>query len=185
MKEPGVGLSGAPPPPIAVDMTGVEVSALDSLKGQLIPDVELESASGRPFDFVAHARLLIYLYPGAAGVVRGDETPLLDAEQHRAFRDRWDDMAACGFTVVGISSQSPYKQRRAVAVNTLLQELLSDPYFCLAEALGLPTRRLGPVRVYERLTLLVTAGWISHALEPCPTPNRHPTCVAQLLRHQS
>ena len=173
---------GAPPSPILVDVTGVEVSALDFLKGRLIPDVELESASGRPFDFLAHARLLIYLYPGAAGIIRGDETPLFDAEQHRAFRDRCEDMAACGFTVVGVGSQSLHKQRRAVAANNLLQELLSDPNFCLAEELGLPTRRLGPARVYERLTLLVTAGWISHALEPLPTPKRHPTYVAHLLR---
>lgn len=177
-------LSGAPPSRIAVDVTDVDVLALDSLKGQLVPDVELESASGHPFDFVAHPRLLIYLYPGAGGIIRGDETPLLDAEQHRAFRDRFEDMAACGFTVVGVSSQSLHKQRRVVAANKLLQELLSDPNFCLAEALGLPTRRLGPVRVYERLTLLVTAGWISHALEPRPTPKRHPTYVAHLLRQK-
>jgi peroxiredoxin len=175
-------LSGAPPSRIAVDVTDVDVLALDPLKGQLVPDVELESASGHPFDFVAHARLLIYLYPGAGGIIRGDETPLLDAEQHRAFRDRFESMTACGFTVVGVSSQSLHKQRRVVAANKLLQELLSDPNFCLAEALSLPTRRLGSVRVYERLTLLVTAGWISHAIEPRPTPKRHPTYVAHLLR---
>jgi peroxiredoxin len=165
-------------------VSGGEVPALDSLKGQLIPDVELESASGRPFDFVAHARLVIYLYPGAAGIIRGDETPLLDAEQHRSFRDRGEDFTACGFTVVGISSQSLHKQRRAISVNKLLHELVSDPNFLLAEALDLPTLRLGPVRVYARLTLLVRAGWINQALEPRPTPDRHPTYVAHLLRHQ-
>lgn len=153
--------------------------------GQLIPDVELDSASGRPFDFDAHARLLIYLYPGGAGIIRGDETPLIDTEQHRAFRDRCDDFTACGFTVVGISSQSVVKQQRAVAVNKLLHELLSDPNFLLADALGVPTRRLGAVRVYERATLLVRSGWINEVLSPRPTPDLHPIYVAHLLRHQS
>lgn len=134
---------------------------------------------------MAHARLLIYLYPGAAGLIRGDETPLLDAEQHRAFRDRCEDMAVCGFTVVGLKqSVAPQAAACSRGQQAVLQELLSDPNFCLAEALGLPTRRLGPVRVYERLTLLVTAGWISHALEPRRTPKRHPTYVAHLLRQK-
>ncbi len=157
---------------------------LDQLKGQLIPDLELDTASGRPFDFVAHARLLIYLYPGASGIIRGDETPLIDAEQHRAFRDRCEDFQACNFTVLGISSQSIHRQRKAVQVNKLLHELASDPNFQLAEALGLPTRRVGAARVYERLTLLVRAGWVNQALNPLPTPERHPTLVARLLQLQ-
>lgn len=166
-------------------MTGVEAPDLDALQGQLIPaDIELDSTSGRLIEFAAHASLLIYLYPGAAGVIRGDETPLIDAAQHRAFRDRCADYAACGFTIVGISSQSIHKQRRAVTINKLLHELASDPDFLLAEALGLPTRRFGPMRVYERLTLVVKGGWINRALNPRPTPERHPAHVAQWLRHQ-
>ncbi|MGA9315755.1 MAG: redoxin domain-containing protein [Solirubrobacteraceae bacterium] len=171
-------------PGIAVDVTGRGVPGLSLLRGQLIPDVELDSASGRPFDFVAHARLLIYMYPGAAGMIRGDETSLIDAEQHRAFRDRCDDFTACGFTVVGISSQSVVKQQSAVEVHELLHELLSDPDFLLADELGVPTRRLGAVRVYERATLLVRSGWINQVLSPQPTPDLHPTYVAHLLRRQ-
>jgi peroxiredoxin len=169
---------------IEPDMEGDEAAVLDQLKGQLIPDLELDTASGRPFDFVAHARLLIYLYPGASGIIRGDETPLIDAEQHRAFRDRCEDFQACNFTVLGISSQSIHRQRKAVEVNKLLHELLSDPNFQLAEALDLPTRRVGSARVYERLTLLVRAGWINQALDSLPTPERHPTFVARLLQLQ-
>jgi hypothetical protein len=49
-------------------MNGVEVPSLKALEGQLIPDVDLESASGRPLDFVAHVRLFVYLFPGTAGI---------------------------------------------------------------------------------------------------------------------
>jgi peroxiredoxin len=166
-----------------VTVTDVQGPDLHSLRGKLLPPVELESTSGHPLDLAAHTNIVIYLYPGAAGIIRGDETPLLDAVQHRAFRDHLDDFAACRFTVVGMSSQSTLKQRHTAHSNKLLHELVSDPTFRVAEALNLPTLRIGAVRVYERLTLLVKAGRVDLALDPRPTPDRHPAYLAQLLRH--
>jgi peroxiredoxin len=147
-----------------------------------MPDIELDSTLGYPFPVAAHADLIIYLYPGAAGIIRGDETPLLDSAQHRAFRNHLDDLMACGFTVVGLSSQSIHRQRQTAKSNNLSHALVSDPNFCLADALGLPTLRIGAAQVYERLTLVVTAGWIRLALYPLPTPERHPAFLAELLR---
>jgi peroxiredoxin len=165
-------------------MTDVELSSLELLRGRRIPaDVELDSTAGYPLALAAYVDLVIYVYPGSAGCIRGDETPLLDAVQHRVFGDRLDDFRACGFAVVGLSSQSIDRQRCVVKSNKLLQALVSDPNFDLAEALGLLTHRFGEVRVYERLTLVVMGGLTSLALYPRPTPESHPTFLVEMLRH--
>ncbi|MFZ2112698.1 MAG: redoxin domain-containing protein [Solirubrobacteraceae bacterium] len=153
-----------------------------SLVGQLIPDIELDSTLGYPFPLAAHPELIIYVYPGATGIIRGDETPMVDAAQHRGFRDHLAKFTNCGFQVVGLSSQSIHRQRDLARSHKLLHALLSDPGFHLADALGLRTLRLGAVRVYERITLVVKAGWTRLALDPLPTPESHPALLAEWLR---
>jgi peroxiredoxin len=153
-----------------------------SVVGQLIPDVELDSTLGYPFPLAAHADLIMYVYPGASGIIRGDETPMVDAAQHRGFRDNLNVYRECGFTVVGLSSQSIHRQRDVAHRNRLLHALLSDPTFYVANALGLRTLRLGAVRVYERITLVIRAGWTRLVLNPLPTPESHPALLAEWLR---
>lgn len=163
-------------------VTETEKAALDSLCGQQIPDVELESTWGYPLPVAAHPNLVIYLYPGAGGTIRGDETPLFDTAEHRGFRDHLDTFNTSGFKVMGVSGQPIQRQRRIARCSKLVHALASDPTFSLAEALGLPTLRVGPARVYERITLVVMGGWTREALLPLPTPERHPTFVAEFLR---
>lgn len=145
------------------------------------PDAELKSTLG-PLVLAEHPNLVVYLYPGASGIIRGDETPLIDAAQHRGFRTYLADFTACGFTVVGLSSQTIQRQRQVSHRNRLSHALVSDPNFWFAEALGLPTLRLDAARVYERVTLVVTDGSTSLALHPRPTPESHPALLAELLR---
>jgi peroxiredoxin len=153
-----------------------------SVVGQLIPDIELDSTFGYPFPLAAHPDLIIYVYPGASGIIRGDETPMVDAAQHRGFRDHLPTFTKCGFHVVGLSSQSIQRQRDAAHRHELLHALLSDPTFHLADALGLRTLRLGVVRAYDRITLVITAGWTRRVLDPLPTPESHPALLAEWLR---
>jgi peroxiredoxin len=129
-----------------------------------------------------HRNLVVYVYPGAAGIIRGDETPLIDAAQHRGFQKHLGSFTASGFTVVGLSSQSIDRQRRLAYRSRLLHALVSDPRFCLAETLGLPRRCVDGICVYERLTLVVTDWLTSLVLNPLPTPESHPAFLAMLLR---
>jgi peroxiredoxin len=155
-----------------------------SVVGQLIPDVELDSTLGYPFPLAAHTDLVMYVYPGDSGIFRGSETPMADAAQHRGFRDHLDVFRESGFHVVGLSSQSIDRQRDAARSLRLLHALVSDPTFHLADALGLRTLRLGAVRVYERITLVIKAGRTRLALGPLPTPESHPGLLAEWLRRQ-
>jgi peroxiredoxin len=163
-------------------VTDTEESRLDLLCGQQIPDVDLESTSGQLLPIATHPDVVIYLYPGASGTIRGDETPLFDAAEHHGFRDHLDAFATSGFQVIGVSSQSTQRQRQIAKRAKLAHALASDPTFSLAEALGLPTLRVGSARVYERITLVVIAGWTREALLPLPTPGTHPASVAELLQ---
>lgn len=158
--------------------------ALQSLVGQRMPSAILGSTLTESVVLAEHPNLVIYLYPGAAGIIRGDETPLIDAAQHRGFQTHLDSFTASGFTVIGLSSQTSHRQRQSAHRHRLLHPLVSDPNFCLAEALSLPTSRLGAARVYERLTLVVAGGSMSLVLSPLPTPESHPAFLAELLRRK-
>lgn len=164
--------------------TSTQLLYLESLRGRVIPDVELDSTSGIPFTLMAPAQFVIYTYAGGPGITRGDETPFLDAGLHRGFRDHSLDLEACGFTLVGISSQSRHQQRRTANVHRVTHELLSDPSCRLADELGLPTTPRGPGRAYKRLTLVVRNRRITLALEPRPTPEQHPAYLVRWLRGQ-
>jgi peroxiredoxin len=147
-----------------------------------MPSDILGSTLAESLVLTEHPDLVVYLYPGAAGVIRGDETPLIDAAQHRGFQTHLDSFTAAGFTVVGLSSQSIHRQRQVAHRHRLSHALVSDPNFCVAEAFGLPTLRIGAARVYERLTLVVTCGSMNLVLNPLPTPESHPAFLAELLR---
>jgi peroxiredoxin len=108
--------------------------------------------------------------------------PLVDAEQHRSFRELYDDFTARRFVVVEISSQSTERQQVAIASNRLLHQLAHDGPLQLAVALGLPTFRLGAQRYFERLTLVTTQDVIRQVFYPIAAPGRHPAEVAARVR---
>jgi peroxiredoxin len=167
-----------------VSTLDIQPSALESLVGQRMPPDILASTLTESLVLAEHPNLVIYLYPGAGGIVRGDETPLIDAAQHLGFQVQLGSFTASGYTVVGLSSQTRHRQRHIAHRYRLSHALVSDPGFRVAEALGVPTLRLGAARVYERLTLVVTGGSIGLLLSPLPTPESHPAFLAEWLRRK-
>jgi peroxiredoxin len=82
---------------------------------------------------------------------------MVDAVQHRGFRDHLDEMTARHANVAGISSQSPGMQYRGAKANQLTQTLLTDPGCRLAQALELPTFTLEESKRYRRVTMIASA----------------------------
>jgi peroxiredoxin len=117
--------------------------------------------------------LVIYVYPGSeASPESGDDTALMDAAQHRTFRDHQSDLEARGYRTIGVSSQAAHAQKRAMLEGRLTHELLSDPRLQLAERLQLPTFTDEGVWRYRRLTLIVHDGHIVKVFFPVSSAGR-------------
>ncbi len=87
--------------------------------GELAPDFELPGTGG-PFRLSEHRgeRVVLLFYPG-------DNTPVCKA-QFCSYRDRPDEFAALGATVVGISSQDLSSHQGFIDKNNLTVPLLAD-----------------------------------------------------------
>jgi peroxiredoxin Q/BCP len=107
--------------------------------GDDAPDFELDGTHGR-FRLSAHRgeRVLLLFYPG-------DETPTC-TKQFCSYRDRADDMAALGATVVGISSQDVDTHERFMDHHDLTVPLLADVGRAVARAYGVARPGLGTQR---------------------------------------
>jgi peroxiredoxin len=76
---------------------------------------------------LGHGSVVIYLYPGSrVSPDDGDDTPMVDTVQHRAFRDHHDEIAVRRFDVAGISSQPRQTQYASANANHLTHTLLTD-----------------------------------------------------------
>jgi peroxiredoxin len=153
-----------------------------SVPAQKTPDIELDSTFGYRVPLATYPDIVIHTYAAARGIIRGNETPMIDAALHRGFRDYLDDFTQCGFQVVGLSSQPIDKQRDVARRHKLLHALLTDPNFNLADALDLQTVQLEAVRVYGPITLVIKEGWTRVALDPLPTPESHAVLLARWLQ---
>lgn len=102
------------------------------------PDFELQGTDG-PFKLSDHRgeRVVLLFYPG-------DNTPVC-TRQFCSYRDRPDEFAALGATVVGISAQDLDSHRGFAAKNNLTVPLLADVDGAVAKAYG-ATNRLGTKR---------------------------------------
>lgn len=142
---------------------------IEGLARRRIPSVVRPSAQGIPLNLrdLAQGCVVFYLYPGSpTSPDDGADTAMVDAVQHRAFRDRLRDLTARHVNVVGLSSQALASQYRSLQANRLAQSLVSDPECQLAQLLGLPTFPLEGHIWYRRLTLVVCAGRISKVFFP-------------------
>jgi peroxiredoxin len=148
----------------------------DRLVGVDIPSVILRSSDEFPLNlrqFASGFRLVVYLYPGASSSPQdGEDTPLVDSVQHRAFRDHQPELEARGYRAIGISSQPEEARRRAVVENRLTHRLLGDPKLQLAQDLGLPTFTIDGVHWYRRLTLVASQGRIVKVFYPVSSAER-------------
>jgi peroxiredoxin len=160
----------------------------DRLVGLKIPCVVLRDHQKNDLQLGAYTAALpvvVYFYPGSAtSPVEGDPVALMDALQHRAFRDHRADLEARGYRAIGISSESLSAQRLTTLRNRLPQQLLSDPKLDLAQQLQLPTFALAGKRWYQRLTLVVSARRIEKAFFPVPSPARNAAQVIAWMTMQ-
>lgn len=106
--------------------------------GEPAPDFELEGTDGA-FRLSDHRgeRVVLLFYPG-------DNTPVC-TRQFCSYRDRPQEFAALGATVVGISAQDIDSHRSFIAKNDLTVPLLADPDGAVANAYG-ARNRLGTKR---------------------------------------
>jgi len=166
--------------------------AAEHLPGRAMPSLALPATDGTTVDLddLGPGRTVLYLYPmtgqpGTALPAGWDEIPGARGCTPEAcgFRDHHAELREAGARgVYGLSSQSTSYQREAVQRLGLPFALLSDPSLRLAEALALPTFEVQGMRLYRRLTLIVSDGAIEHAFYPIFPPDAHAREVLGWLR---
>lgn len=132
--------------------TGPDTAAarrVAELVGTSVPELRVDPLS-------TDRSTVVYCYPGNAlpgidGVPSGPGCTL----ESCTYRDRLDEFAAAGATVVGVSTQRPDEQADFAAANRIQFPLFSDADLEFTTALRLPTFRLGGVTRLKRLTLVV------------------------------
>jgi peroxiredoxin Q/BCP len=107
--------------------------------GEQAPDFELPGTAGT-FRLSDHRgeRVVLLFYPGDRTVVC--------TKQFCSYRDRAEDFASLGATVVGISAQDVQSHEDFVAKNSLTVALLADTDKKVAKAYGAFSPRLGTKR---------------------------------------
>lgn len=106
--------------------------------GEIVPDFEAVDQDGKPVsltDLVADGPVVLFFYPKAM-------TPGCTKESCH-FRDLKGELEALGAQAVGISDDSPERQRQFDQRHDLGLPLLSDPEKEVAGILG--AKRIGPL----------------------------------------
>jgi peroxiredoxin len=162
------------------------------LPGRRVPPLALPATSGGVvrLDRLGPGRSIVYCYPltGRPGVdlpAGWDAIPGARGCTPEAcgFRDHYRELLAAGAAAVfGLSSQDTGYQRELVARLGLAYPVLSDPGLTLAGRLGLPTFAVERMRLYKRLTLVITSGVIEHVFYPVFPPSTHARQVLAWLQ---
>jgi peroxiredoxin len=161
---------------------------IDRLAGRVIPPLLLATSRGEPVDLGSFATrsVVVYMYPGSSSSPDGGEdSPMLDAAQHRAYGAHEPDMSALNLSVFGVSSQSPDAQRESAEATRVRHALLSDSNLLLAEKLDLPIFEDRGARWYRRLTMVVRHGRIGKVFYPMRSPARNPAEVVAWTKVQA
>jgi DNA-binding HxlR family transcriptional regulator/peroxiredoxin len=145
---------------------------LQELVGQRVPPVGLPSTEGTTVDVVdAEARAtVLFGYPAT-----GRPTPLPEGWddiagttgctlENRLFAGRYDEFAANGIAIRGVSTQRPDEQKAFAEAEKVPQLLLSDLELELAAALRLPTFRAGGYERLKRVVLVIGADRVVQAV---------------------
>ena len=170
----------------------VDDGAASGLPDRAMPALSLPATDGRQVALGAlgSGRTVIYVYPmtGRPGVdlpEGWDDIPGARGctPESCAFRNLHADLQAAGAAqVFGLSSQPTDYQAEAVERLHLPFAMLSDEQLALADALGLPTFTADGIRLYRRLTLIITGGVIEHVFYPIFPPDQHAQEVLDWLR---
>ena len=122
--------------------------------GSAAPDFSLTDGDGNVWSLNAHRGKVVVLlfYPG-------DETPIC-TRQMCSVRDRWQDYAATGAEVVGISTDSVESHKKFAEHHNLPLRLLSDAKGEVAKLYG--AQSLIPGKVARSVFVIDSAGIIRH-----------------------
>ncbi len=122
--------------------------------GGLAPDFTLKDGEGRDWRLSdRRGRVVVLLfYPG-------DETPVC-TRQMCSVRDRWEDYAATGAEVVGVSTDSVETHRAFAEHHSLPLRLLSDPDRRVAEMYG--AKSWLPGRAARAVVVIDAEGRVRH-----------------------
>lgn len=152
--------------------------------GMRLPDIVLASTLGTPINPTKLASAVVYIYPwtgtpGHPNPPGWDDIPGAHGStpQAEGFRAYHGDFASAGFTIIGISGQSPAEQSAFAARLVLPFALLSDQDFVFADALALPQFETGGVTYLKRLTLIVRDGAIVETHYPVTNPADHASAL--------
>ncbi|CAN5688085.1 hypothetical protein BH18ACT15_BH18ACT15_10280 [soil metagenome] len=168
--------------------------AADHLPSRHIPSVSLPSTEGHPLDLGALASqpLVLYVYPsmgrpGESPAPGWDETPGARGctPQSCAFRDRHGQFEELGYSVAGLSAQTPEEQDEAARRLGLTFPLLADPTRRLDEALRLPTFVIAGMTLYKRLTLIADGQRVEKVFYPVFPPDENAGEVLEWIRGRS
>lgn len=143
--------------------------------GQPAPDFSLQDGSGETVtlgSFKGRSPVVLFFYPR-------DDTPGCTAEAC-AFRDQFEDFAAAGAEVLGISSDSPESHESFAAKHRLPFRLLSDRGATVRKAYGVPST-LGLLP--GRMTFVIDRdGIVRHVFNSQFNPTRHVAEALAILR---
>lgn len=122
--------------------------------GSAAPDFTLTDGDGNDWRLSDHRgkTVVLLFYPG-------DETPVC-TKQMCSVRDRWEDYAATGAEVVGISTDSVESHRKFADSHSLPLKLLSDPDLKVAEMFG--AKSWLPGRAARAVVVIDSEGRIRH-----------------------
>jgi peroxiredoxin len=160
------------------------------LYGLALPEVVLPSTTGEAVLLSALVSLtVLFVYPmtGQPGhplPMGWDSIPGARGCTPEAcgFRDQFAEFRTKGAQIYGLSTQSPGDQQEAASRLGLPFPLLSDEQLRLAETPRLPTFEVSGLRLFKRLTMVVTGGRINRVFYPVFPPDRHAEEVLTWLR---
>jgi len=126
----------------------------DAKEGSVAPDFALHDADGKTWRLSEHRGKVVVLlfYPG-------DETPIC-TRQMCSVRDRWEDYAATGAEVVGISIDSVDSHKQFAEHHELPLRLLSDADRKVADLYG--ANSLVPGKVARSVFVIDADGMIRY-----------------------
>ena len=168
----------------------VDDGACNHLLGMSLPLIALFSTQGRWVNLSAIACcVVVYCYPmtGQPNIPLPngwDEIPGARGctPQSCAFRDHHQELGELGTQVFGLSTQSTEYQKEAIERLHLPFELLSDCDLSFANALKLPTFKIGGQRLIKRVTLIANVGKIVKVFYPVFPPDSNANKVIDWLR---
>lgn len=155
--------------------------ACNHLAGLRMPDLSLESTSGKPVRLInVPSKTVFFFYP-RTGRPEAPAPPDWDlipgargcTPQSCGFRDNMQKFAKMGISIYGISSQDTDYQKEFASRMNIPYEILSDKNFLLTDSLKLPTFQYNGTRLIKRLALYVEQGIIKKAFYPVFPPDRN------------